>query len=73
MLSKLGLRIEQWLAQIVSYDPRPWLKAGWTRLYRENSEIVKSVDDLTQEEVLEAHLIDGKVNLKVSHMLKKEV
>ena len=70
--SLIGLSLEKFMTRITSLDPRPWLKAGWTRLYNKEGSVVKSVEFLDESDALEAQLIDGRVNLKITSVKKRK-
>ena len=70
-LSNLKLRVESLSSRLLSYDPRPWLKKGWTRLYRRDSSLVRSLDSLVKNETIEAHFLEGTASLEVKEIVKK--
>lgn len=69
--SNLRLHLETLLSKLVSYDPRPWLNKGWTRLYTRDGSVIKSVGSIEPKDKVEAQLIDGNVSLEVTHLTKK--
>ena len=69
-LNSLRLLFESYHAKLVSYDPRPWLKKGWTQIYRQDGQIVKSVVDLSLSEKVEACFVDGKASFEVKEIKK---
>ena len=69
-LNSLRLLFESYHAKLVSYDPRPWLEKGWTQIYRNDGQIVKSVVDLSLSEKVEACFVDGKASFEVKEIKK---
>ena len=50
---------------VVSKDPSPWLKQGWTQLVQNQKKLL-SVKDIDPNEPIQARLLDGKIQLKIT-------
>lgn len=57
-------KLEQLASAVAQKDPQPWLKSGWTQLLLQKKPI-KSVSEISIEQVIKAVLIDGNIDLKV--------
>jgi exonuclease VII large subunit len=56
--------------QLTALDPTPWLKSGWTQLMAKGKQ-VNSVDLVNPGETLTARLLDGSLQLQVTHKTAK--
>ncbi|MEZ4743918.1 MAG: exodeoxyribonuclease VII large subunit [Bdellovibrionota bacterium] len=66
-------KLEQGLAlldkNLTALDPSPWLKQGWTQLFKSSMSkegAIKSVHKLHVGELLKARLLDGNMTLQIS-------
>lgn len=57
--------------KVTRIDPSPWLKKGWTQLMSGQTKI-SSVQQLKPGQGLSARLLDGKLDLTVSHIENKK-
>ena len=71
-LSSFKLRIETFSSKVLSFDPRPWLKKGWTRLYKKDGSLVSCVSSLSKQDELEASFLDGKAFLEITKLEKRK-
>jgi exodeoxyribonuclease VII large subunit len=55
-------------AMIQSKDPKPWLERGWTQLFDDSKQLIRSTKALTVGARLHARLIDGSFDARVERV-----
>lgn len=57
--------LDNYEKKLATVDPRSWLQKGWTRLYTEDQQLVKSVSQIAINDQLQVQLSDGQLKLKI--------
>lgn len=65
-INREELRLNHLDKKIISLDPTPWLKQGWTQLYSKKKQ-VSSIQNVNINDTITARLLDGTLHLKVEN------
>ncbi len=52
--------------KLITVDPSPWLKKGWTQIYRQKK-LIKSLHEIEVNDHVNARMLDGTMQLKVTN------
>lgn len=57
--------------KLLSLDPRPWLKKGWTQVFK-GKKLVKSIGQVQLNDQVHIRLLDGKLDLTIHDISQSE-